>query len=73
MSGITINSRVNNVLTAVDEYSSHIYRPKTAETEVKYAELLALISKYYPDESGVRFCIHFVMHRTSLRILRTRC
>lgn len=52
--GIAINSRVNNVLTAVDEYSSHIYHPRTAETEVKYSELLAVITKYYPDESGVR-------------------
>ena len=44
---------MNNVLTAVDDYSTHIYHPKTAETEVKYGELLAVISKYYPDESGV--------------------
>ena len=51
--GITINSRVNNVLTAVDEYSNRLYRPRTAETEVKYSELLSVITKYYPDESGV--------------------
>ena len=51
--GISLNSQLNNVLTAVDDYSTHIYHPKTAETEVKYGELLAVISKYYPDESGV--------------------
>ena len=64
--GITINSRVNNVLTAVDEYSNRLYRPRTAETEVKYSELLAVITKYYPDESGVGNESFVVMHRTLL-------
>ena len=51
--GVSINPNVKSVLTAVDDYSSHIYRPKTAETEVKYSRLLNIISRFYPDESGV--------------------
>ena len=51
--GMAINRNVKSVLTATDEYNSRIYHPKTAEMEVKYAQLLAIISKYYPDESGV--------------------
>ena len=50
---ITINKNVNNVLTAVDEYASKLYRPKTAETEVRYTKLLSIITQYYPDASGV--------------------
>ena len=50
---ISINKNVNNVLTAVDEYSSKLYRPKTAETEVRYSKLLGIITQYYPDASGV--------------------
>lgn len=50
---ISLNLRVNNVLTAVDEYNSKLYHPRTAETEIRYSRLLALISKYYPDASGV--------------------
>lgn len=51
--GVAINRNVKSVLTATDDYNSRIYRPKTAETEAKYSQLLAIISKYYPDESGV--------------------
>lgn len=51
---MAINRNVKSVLTATDEYNSRIYHPKTAEMEVKYSQLLAIISKYYPDESGVR-------------------
>ena len=50
---MAINRNVKSVLTATDEYNSRIYHPKTAEMEVKYAQLLAIISKYYPDDSGV--------------------
>ena len=50
---ITINKNVNNVLTAVDEYASNHYHPKTAETEVRYTKLLSTITRYYPDASGV--------------------
>ena len=50
---ISLNLRVNNVLTAVDEYNSKLYHPRTAETEIRYSRLLAVISKYYPDASGV--------------------
>lgn len=50
---ITINKNVNNVLTAVDEYASKLYHPKTAETDVRYTKLLSIITRYYPDASGV--------------------
>lgn len=50
---ITINKNVNNVLTAVDEYASKLYHPKTAETEARYTKLLSIITRYYPDVSGV--------------------
>ena len=50
---ITINKNVNNVLTAVDEYASKLYHPKTAETEVRYTKLLSIITRYHPDASGV--------------------
>ena len=50
---MAINRNVKSVLTATDEYNSRISHPKPAEMEVKYAQLLAIISKYYPDESGV--------------------
>lgn len=50
--GLSVSSAVKSVLS-VDEYSSHIYKPKTPNTEVRYASLLELVTKHYPDESGV--------------------
>ena len=47
-----MSSAVKSVLS-VDEYSSHIYKPKTPNTEVRYASLLELVTKHYPDECGV--------------------
>ena len=53
MGAISINTRMNNVITAVDEYNSKLYHPKTAETEIRYSKLLAIITRSYPDASGV--------------------
>ena len=50
--GISLNSKASSVLD-VDEYSSRIYKPRSSRTEAKYYELLDIITKYYPDESGV--------------------
>lgn len=63
---ISLNMGVNNVLTAVDEYNSKLYHPKTAETEVRYTRLLAMISKYYPDASGVNTVLFLMRYRMLL-------
>lgn len=52
--GVSLNPSVKSVL-AVDDYNSRIYHPKTADTEIKYASLLQIITKRYPDESDVCF------------------
>ena len=52
--GVSLNPNVKSVL-AVDDYNSRIYHPKTADTEIKYANLLQIITKHYPDESDVCF------------------
>ena len=52
--GISLNNKASSVLD-VDEYSSRIYKPRSSKTEAKYYELLDIISKFYPDESGVFF------------------
>lgn len=54
--GVSLNPNVKSVL-AVDDYNSRIYHPKTADTEIKYANLLQIITKHYPDESDVCFLL----------------
>ena len=57
--GISLNNKASSVLD-VDEYSSRIYKPRSSKTEAKYYELLDIITKFYPDESGVIDCYNSV-------------